>query len=194
MIQLGEAGWFLPVGGMVIGGLRLETGEFCYRVLAVEFFQGERFHNRQYVQEACNLTAEILSGLNVPKHTEPLQICSGNITAHIRFWAYQQGYQYSSIPVSNQLQILLDTALFQHLREDIDLKNVDFEMLHEKPALANWLCWQWLKGGNINARRALPIREHLAKTGWSTYPVWIGHPYAEAKRLLKEKQASGARR
>ena len=31
----------------------------------------------------------------------------------------------------------------------------------------------------------------LAKTGWSTYPVWVGHPYAEAKRLLKEKQASG---
>ena len=56
MIQVGEAGWFLPVGGMVIGWLRLETGEFCYRVLPVEFFQGERFQDRQYVQEACNLT------------------------------------------------------------------------------------------------------------------------------------------
>jgi len=160
-------------------------------VLSVEFFQGERFQSRQYVQEACNLAAEILSGLNVPKHTEPLQICSGNITTHIRYWAYLQGYQYCSIPTSNQLQILLDTALFQHLREDIDLKNVDFQILHEKPALVNWLCWQWLKGGNINARRALPARERLAKTGWSTYPVWIEHPYAEAKRLLKEKQASG---
>ena len=193
MIQIGEAGWFLPVGGMVIGGLRPDTGEFCYRVLSVEFFQGERFQSRQYVREACNLAAEILSGLNVPKHTEPLQICSGNITAQIRFWAYQQGYQYSSIPTSNQLQILLDTALFQHLREDIDLKNVDFEMLHEKPALVNWLCWQWLKGGNINACRALPARERLAKTGWSTYPVRIGHPYAEAKRLLKEEQAIGGK-
>jgi hypothetical protein len=86
---------------------------------------------------------------------------------------------------------LLDTALFQHLREDVDLKYVDFEMLHEKPALVNWLCWQWLKGGNINARRAFPARERLAKTGWSTYPVWIAHPYAEAKRLLKKKQAFG---
>jgi hypothetical protein len=44
---------------------------------------------------------------------------------------------------------LLDTALFQHLREDVDLKNVEFQILDEKPALANWLCWQWLKGGNI---------------------------------------------
>jgi hypothetical protein len=83
--------------------------------------------------------------------------------------------------------------LFQHLREDIDLKNVDFQILHEKPALANWLCWLWLKGGNINARRAIPAREKLAKTGWSTYPVWIGNSYAEAKRLLKEKQASGGK-
>jgi len=48
-----------------------------------------------------------------------------------------------------------------------------------------------LKGVNINARRALPARERLVKTGWSTYPVWIGHPYANAKRLLKEKQAFG---
>ena len=72
-------------------------------------------------------------------------------------------------------------------------KNVDFEMLHEKPALANWLCWQWLKGGNINTCRALPARKRLAKTGWSTYPVWIKHPYPEAKRLLKEKQASGGK-
>jgi hypothetical protein len=193
MIQLGEAGWFLSVGGMVLGGLRPETGEFCYRVLPVEFFQGERFQERQYVQESCNLTAEILSGLNVPKHTEPLQICAGNIMPYIRFWVYQQGYQYSSIPEAKELQILLDTALFQHLREDIDLKNVDFEILHEKPALANWLCWQWLKGGNINARRAIAARERLAKNGWSTYPIWIGHPYDEAKRLLKEKQASGGK-
>jgi hypothetical protein len=50
-----------------------------------------------------------------------------------------------------------------------------------------------LKGGNINARRAIPAREKLAKTGWSTYPVWIGNSYAEAKRLLKEKQASGGK-
>jgi hypothetical protein len=74
-------------------------------------------------------TPEILSWLNVPKLTERLQICSGNITTHIHFWAYHQGYQYSSIPASNQPQILLDTEVFLHLREDIDLKNVDFEML-----------------------------------------------------------------
>jgi hypothetical protein len=107
MIQIGEAGWFLPVGGTVIGGLRPDTGEFCYRVLSVEFFQGERFLDRQYVQEACNLTAEILSGLNVPKHTEPLQICSGNFTNYIQFWVCQQEYQYSNIQTSNQPQILL---------------------------------------------------------------------------------------
>lgn len=105
MIQLGEAGWFLSVGGMVLGGLRPETGEFCYRVLPVEFFQGERFQERQYVQESCNLTAEILSGLNVPKHTEPLQICAGNIMPKIRFWVYQHGYQYGNIQEAKELQI-----------------------------------------------------------------------------------------
>jgi hypothetical protein len=44
-------------------GLRLATGEFCSRLLSVEFFQGECFLERQYIQEACNLTAETLFGL-----------------------------------------------------------------------------------------------------------------------------------
>lgn len=77
---------------MVIVGLNLETDEIYYRVLSVEFFQGERFQDRQYIQEARNLTTEILSWLNVPKHTEPLQICLGNITNHIKFWVNQKGY------------------------------------------------------------------------------------------------------
>ena len=60
-----------------------------------------------------------------------------------------------------------------------------------EPAFLSWLCWQWMKGGKINVRRALPARERLAKTGWTTHPVWIGHPFTETKRLLREKQASG---
>jgi hypothetical protein len=141
MIQIGEAGWFLPVGGMVVGGLRSDTGELCYRLLSVEFFQGERYQDHQYVNEACNLVTEILSTPNVPKRTKTLHICTGNVTPYLRGWAHRQGYLYHSIPASKQLQILLDPALFQHLREYVDPKNVDFETLHEKPALANWLCW-----------------------------------------------------
>jgi hypothetical protein len=44
-----------------------------------------------------------------------------------------------------------------------------------------------LKGGNITARKAIPARERLAKTGWSTYPVWIGHPYDEDKTPAQGK-------
>lgn len=74
----------MPVDGIVLGGLRLETGEFGYRVLQVEFLRGEGFQDRHYVQEACSPVAEILSGLNVPKHMELLQICAGNVMPHIR--------------------------------------------------------------------------------------------------------------
>ena len=35
MIQIGEVGWFLPVSGMMLGRLRLGTGNFYYRVLSV---------------------------------------------------------------------------------------------------------------------------------------------------------------
>lgn len=83
MIQIGEACWFLLIGGMVLSELQPDSGEFCYRVLSVELFQCERYQDRQYVQESYNLTAEILSGLNVPKHTEPLHICARNVTPYM---------------------------------------------------------------------------------------------------------------
>lgn len=46
MLQIAEAGWFLLLGGMVLGELGPDTGEFCCRVLTVEFFQDERFRDR----------------------------------------------------------------------------------------------------------------------------------------------------
>ncbi len=122
---------------MVIGWLRLDTCEFCYRVLLIKFFHGERYQDRQYVQEACNRSAEILSGLKVSKHTKTLHICTGNVTPYIREWAYQESCQDHNIPAVKELQILLDMVLSHHLREDVDFKNVLFETLHEKPALDN---------------------------------------------------------
>jgi hypothetical protein len=29
----------------------------------------------------------------------------------------------------------------------------------------------------------LPEWETLAKTGWSSYDIWVSHPYQQAKRL-----------
>lgn len=49
MFKIGEGNWFLPVGGMILGGPTPDTGEFYYRVLSVEFFQGERYQGRLYV-------------------------------------------------------------------------------------------------------------------------------------------------
>jgi hypothetical protein len=40
---------------------------------------------------------------------------------------------------------------------------------------------RWLKGGNLNGK-ALPEREMLCKTGWSTFRVWADMPYNEAKK------------
>jgi len=70
---------------------------------------------------------------------------------------------------------------------------VDYETLTEKQGLLFWHCLRWLKGGNINARRAVPEREAMAKTGWESYNIWVSHPYQQAKRLAAKLKRARAR-
>jgi hypothetical protein len=70
---------------MILGGLHPDPGVFYYQVLSVEFLNGERFQDHQYVQEAYNLTDKTLTSLNIPKYSELLQICTGNNVPHILF-------------------------------------------------------------------------------------------------------------
>ena len=190
MIQLDDAGWGCLIGGVFIGAYRPETEEFCYGEIPVSCFQGEAFARQEYLDEGARVVQRLFTDLAVPK-AEPVQVCTGYVLGGIRQWLSREGYHWYPAKITGPLQVLVETALLQTLqRHGLE---VDYVTLTEKQGLLFWECLRWLKGGNINATRALPEREKLAKTGWGTYSIWVENPYAVAKQKAAAFKAARRR-
>jgi hypothetical protein len=65
-IQIDDAGWGSPIGGVLIAGYRPETGEFAVAEIAVAHFQPPRFQRRTYLDGAVDATRQVLDMLASP--------------------------------------------------------------------------------------------------------------------------------
>jgi hypothetical protein len=190
MIRMDDAGWGCLIGGVLIGAYRPETEEFRYGEIPVSCFQDTGFARQEYLDAGANVVQRLFTDLAVSK-SEPVEVCTGHVLGGIRDWLIHEKYDWRPAKITDSLQILIETALLQTL-QGYGLK-VDYETLTEKQGLLFWKCLRWLKGGNIDATRALPKREKLAKTGWATYRIWVENPYAVAKQKAAAFKAARRR-
>ncbi len=182
MVKIDDAGWGCLVGGVLLGIYREETGEFDYREIPVEVFQGRSFACRQYCDAAYRLTSELLRSINVT-HEEPIMVCTGEVLAGVRRYLSDHGYNWLRGKITGGLQERIERTLQEKLKE-VGIK-VDYRTLTEKQGLLFWHCVKWLKGGNLDGK-GLPERERLCKTGWKTFRVWADLPYSEAKEKSRK--------
>jgi len=190
-IQIDDAGWGCLIGPVLIGAYRIETQEFAYGEIPVRFFQPPLFGQKAYLNKAAEVARQLLRRLKAgPK--EEIQICRGYVLDGVREWLAETGLPWRTVKVEGPLQVLVETALQQELAA-LGLR-VSYEVLTQKQGLLFWLCLRWLKGGDIDATKAVPGREKHAKTGWASYHIWVRHPYAEARRLAAKAKAERRRR
>ncbi len=187
MIQIDDAGWGSLLMGVIIAGYRRETGDFAWKEIPVEMFQGENFLREAYRQGAVDAVKGVLLQLR-HKPEEPIEICTGYVLDGIRNYLSEQGLHWSAAKITGHLQDKIERLLLDNLRV-IGLKDLDYETLTEKHGLFFWNALRWLKGGGINGK-ALPERERVAKTGWPTYHIWASMPYNEAKKAAKNLKAA----
>lgn len=190
-IQLDDAGWGCLLGGVIIGAYRLETQEFACQEIPARFFQPPLFGQRAYLDKTVEVASRLLTDELSVSPGEEIQVCSGYVFSNVGPWLTQAGLPWRKVKVEGPLQVWVETALQQSLAA-LGLE-VSYEVLTKKQGLLFWLCLQWLKGGNVNATRAVPERERQAKTGWASYPIWVGHPYAQAKQLAAQAKAAQKR-
>ncbi len=76
MIQIDDAGWGSPIGGVLIAGYRPTTDEFQVAEIAVEHFQGDAFARKTYLATAAEATWQVLAALASPadEHIETLAL------------------------------------------------------------------------------------------------------------------------
>ncbi len=180
-IQIDDAGWGSPIGGVLIAGYRPETQEFAVAEIAVEHFQPPRFQQRTYLDAAVDATIEVvLRKLNSPGN-ENIAICSGFVHDKTRAFLAQSHRPWQTVKIEGPLQTLIEAALADYLR------GLGFEppKSTEQYGALFYQAIKWLKGGNLARAGMDAERMRVAKTGWASFPFYRDNTYVQAKELAR---------
>src|SRR3990167_4256391 len=86
-ILIDDAGVGLPVGGVLIGALRLpdpgQEPEFIYEEVPPSYFQGKAWEDKTCLRAVANAALRLLDGLHAPAD-ESITVCHGWILSHAR--------------------------------------------------------------------------------------------------------------
>lgn len=155
-IVIDDAGTGDLLFGAVIGAYRIETQEFKYGLIDVQYFQSPRFLRKEYLRQASNVVFWLLGKLDL-KVDEPILICRGYI---FEMAVTNLKKKYSDdlirqVKVTGEPQRLTETAYLDEIR------NLGYEPLkerEEKRAKSFFHMMRWLKRN--------PDIIKYAKTGW----------------------------
>jgi hypothetical protein len=155
-IQIDDAGVGDLLDGVVIGAYRLETGEFAYEMVGVEFFQQPKFGRKAYLEEASGIVMKIIDKMGLTED-EPLLVCSSYIFEKaVHELEEKYGKERVTITkITGEAQRFVETAYLDEVR------NLGYEPLperDEKRARNFFHMLRWVKKD--------PRRFKHAKTGW----------------------------
>lgn len=155
-LQIDDAGVGDLLHGVVVGAYRLETGEFSYEMIDVEFFQPPKFGKKAYLGKASEVVMQIIDKMKMQEN-EPIVICSSFIFEKaVRDLEERYGKERVTVAkITNGAQRFVETAYLDEIR------NLGYEPLaerEEKRARSFFHMLHWLKKD--------PRRFRHAKTGW----------------------------
>lgn len=156
-IQIDDAGWGDPVGGVFIGIMRVETNEYLVKEIEVTHFQDPNFAQKTFLQRGLELVKDALSCLNAT-NAEPIQVCRGSVLDGVRDGLKNLGYEITPIKIEGRLQELVEANLVRSLEE----KGIpDIPRVSGKERFFRQLEW---------IQEDLTTRERFAKSGWKNWP------------------------
>jgi hypothetical protein len=161
-IQVDDAGWGDPVGGVFIGMFRVETNEYIVREIEVTHFQPPGFAKKTFLTRGLEVALEGLRCLNVTKG-EPLEVCRGIVLDGVREGLTQRGYKVTPTKIEGRLQELVEASWVAALsRRGIS----NLPSVSGKDRFFRQLEW---------IQEDLPRRERFAKTGWKNWSTTLRH-------------------
>lgn len=156
-VIIDDAGVGDPVGGCVIGVLKVENGCFVWDVIPVRFFQEPLFRKRLYLGEAVNVVLRCLerSGIN---DGELVRICRGDIFRLVKRKLAER-YMVEEVKVEGELQVLVEEAYLNYLH-GLGVTREILTIESGKERFIRLLKWIY---------DAPEERLKLAKTGWRSW-------------------------
>ena len=156
--------------------------------IPVEYFQGARFSDHEYLKVAADLVKSHLEKLGVDSK-ERVTICTGYVLREARERFVHHGYNCEPGKITGPFQERLEKQAIDYVKEiGVD---VDASQLEQYGNLF-FVCLAWLKDGDLNAT-ALLEREIHAKTGWASYPIWAYNTLDMARALSRQRRREEGR-
>ncbi len=162
IVLIDDSGWGFPLGGVLCGAYDFQTNQFYKREIEVEYFQGERFQRKSYLERYRERAIEIVDKINPAPEETMIKICSGYINLKAKE-ALRENFLVVEIDrVGEPLQSWLEGEHRKYLQERVR-KDIYYDP-------------KGLSKGKIARRYDEVIKfaekynlMHLAKTGWGSF-------------------------
>ncbi|MFX0168761.1 MAG: isopentenyl phosphate kinase [Candidatus Hodarchaeota archaeon] len=155
-IQIDDAGWGDPVGGVILGIFRIETNEYLVKEIEVTHFQGDNFAQKTFLDRGLKLVLNALQCLKVARD-EPIQVCRGAVLDGVRAGLKTKGYDVIPTKIEGYLQELVETSFVDTLAS---YGIVNLPRVSGKERFFRQLEW---------VQDDFKRRERFAKTGWKNW-------------------------
>lgn len=158
MIQIDDSGSGSLIGGTCIGAMRKETGEYFYDIIPLEFYRGDNFEKKLYLDQVIHITNDLLSKLKVLEN-EKIQVCRGYMFDRLRPLLKENQYNVVSTTIEEPLQSKIEST-FEKYAVSLGLPS-DFLTYTKYPFHFHRLL-RWVYADYHN-------RSSLCKTGWKSW-------------------------
>ncbi len=176
LVQIDDAGSGSLVGGTCIGAMRVETKEFIFDFIPVEFYHEGAFERKAYIDKCEEIVYSLISKLNVSKDEEML-ICQGYMFETVRRKLKKEGFNVNSTKIKDPLQAVIENTFQEYaLSLGVPAQYVKYTRypLHFHRIL-RWVYADYNK------------RHLLCKTGWKSWKKY-GHLNVEVSEDILYKQ------
>lgn len=158
MIQIDDAGSGSLVGGTCIGIIRIETGEYFYDIIPLEFYQPDTFKSKAYQDFVIQIVQNAFEKMNIRKE-EPVKVCRGYMFDKLKKWLKTNSYTWESTKIDDPLQSLVEKTFEDYT---ISLGLLPRYIHYTKYPFHFHRLLKWVFADFDN-------RKQLCKTGWDSW-------------------------
>jgi hypothetical protein len=103
MIQIDDSGSGSLIGGTCIGAIRVETGDYVYDFIPLEYYQSNLFRTKRYLNKSGQIVLSLLQKLDW-KSYDMVEICQGYMFDQARQMLEEKKVNFRSRKIAEPLQ------------------------------------------------------------------------------------------
>lgn len=176
IIQIDDAGWGNPLGGVLIGAANAETSAFVSKEISIAYFKEGFFEEQNYLEEAAKLSVENLRCSGVDNRSFKIHLCPGYIHSKTEKLLRRMGYKVIRTEIKEPLQTLLEQEYRKYILQmtGVDLYYDPKVMGKTEIAAAYRKTISFIESHNM---------WDLAKTGWGSLRKYA---YIRRRNIAKD--------